>query len=212
MDILHEVYKSSLLFGAKSAQALIMPPAIDLLSNIAMMANFTMNPNSSHGIQVALLVSMSIHEMIEVCASSGVMIIYGMVWFFNRNDYYMIDTVSNYSMRNAAIMAAVDCGGELLIFAIFNKIVRGVWKVSLVDLGQAFIRGCIGVTETCCVAIGLIIYLFVSMNYHYGCDYFFTFEWLNAGENSTIVETEGGEVVSLNWCQMLQSDGKSCYN
>ena len=110
-------------------------------------------------------------------ASVGVTGIICSIWYFNRFDYYMIDVATDKAIRNAALMSILDFVLELIVFIIFDRMVFTVWKVSLFDLGQAYIRS-IGRAETYFLICGFCCYLFMFMNYHYGCDYFFTFEWM----------------------------------
>ena len=119
----------------------------------------------------------------------------------------MIDVASNEAIRNAALMSVLDFFLELAVFIIFDRMIYKVWKVSLFDLGQAYIR-LIGKAETFCLVCGFVVYSFMFMNYHYGCDYFMNFEWMTE-ENLAIAELNDG---SPTWCDIMQSEGFSCYS
>ena len=204
IDITYEVYSSTLLSGAKSGIALALPPLMDLGGNVGVMAYVWLFP-VSHGTQFAFLVSLALREMVEMIASAGVTSIVCSIWYFNKQDFYMIDVVSDEALRNAVLMALFDFVSELTAFVIFDRMIYKVWKVSLFDLGQAYIRS-IGETETYFLLSGFTMYMFMFMSYHNGCDYFFNFEWMNA-ENLAI-----GINGTLTFCDVMQSEGYSCYS
>ena len=161
----------------------------------------------SQGTQLAFLVALGIRELVEMLVSIGVMTAVTGIFYFNRFDYYIIDVVSDADFRNAWIMALIDFGGELVVFIILDRMVYRVWKLSLFDLAQAYIRS-IGNFEIFSLTCTSTIYIFLFMNYHYGCDYFWYFEWLTE-ENLAIAARNNG---TISWCEMLQNDGFSCYN
>ena len=206
VDLVYEVYASTLLTGAKSGISLVLPAIMDLGGNISLMVYIWIFP-VSQGTQFAFLVALALREMVEMVASAGVMGIICSIWYFNRYDYYMMDVATDIAIRNAALMSVGDFFMELTVFVIFDRMVNKLWKVSLLDLGQAYVRS-IGKAETYCLVCGFSCYLFMFMNYHYGCDYFFDFEWMTE-ENLAIAELNDG---SPTWCDIMQGGGFSCYS
>ena len=143
----------------------------------------------------------------ELVASAGVMGVICSIWYRNKTDYFMIDVATDEAIRNAGLMSVGDFFLELFVFIIFDRMVYNVWKVSLFDLGQAYIRS-IGKAETFCLICWSSMYLFMFMNYHYGCDYFMNFEWMSE-ENLAIAALNDG---TPTWCDIMQSEGVSCYS
>ena len=206
IDLVYEVYSGTLLTGAKSGLSLVLPAVMDLGGNIGLMCYIWIFP-VSQGTQFVFLVTLALREMVELVASAGVMGIICSIWYFNKTDYFMIDVVSDEGLLNAALMSVSDFFLELFVFIIFERMVYKVWKVSLSDLGQAYIRS-IGKAETFCFICGWVFYVMMFMNYHYGCDYFMNFEWMNE-ENLAIAALNDG---TPTWCDIMQSEGVSCYN
>ena len=145
-------------------------------------------------------------ELVEIVVSIGVMTVFSSIWYFNRFDFYLIDVVSEEAVRNAWTMALIDFFSEVIVFVILGRMVYSMWKVSLFDLAQAFIRS-IGRFEMFALTGISIMYIFQVMNYHYGCDYFFNFEWMTE-ENLAIAAQNDG---TPSWCEIMQSYGMSCY-
>ena len=131
----------------------------------------------SPGTQFVFLVSLAMREVVEMAASCGVMTTFTGIYYFNRNEFYIIDVVSWEAFGNAWIMAIVNCFGELIVFFILDRMVYKTWKVSLFDLAQAYIRS-IGKFEMFSLTAGCVMYVFMFLHYHNGCDYFFNFEWM----------------------------------
>jgi len=206
IDMMYETYACSLLAGAKSGYALALPPMMDLGGNIGAMAFLWLYPVSP-GTQFAFLVSLALREMVEMMVSIGVMTVFTGIYYFNRYDFYMIDVVLSEAFRNAWLMAISDFIGELIVFVILERMVYKTRKVSLFDLGQAYIRS-IGKFEMFSLTACSVMYILMFMNYHMGCDYFFNFEWMT--EENLAIAARNNRTVS--WCELLQNDGFSCYN
>ena len=81
----------------------------------------------------------------------------------------LFDVISSEAFRNAWLMAISDFIGELIVFVIFDRMVYKTWKVSLFDLGQSYILS-IGKFEMFALTACSVMYIFMFMNYHMGCD------------------------------------------
>ena len=79
----------------------------------------------------------------------------------------------------------------IIVFIAVDRLVFKTWKVGLFDSVQAFIRS-IGKLEIFAATAGSILVVFYCMNYHYGQDYFFKFEWLNEKSLDTISARNDG--------------------
>jgi hypothetical protein len=152
-------------------------------------------------------VVIALREFIEMLVSVGVMTVFTAIYYFNRWDYYMIDVASKTAFRNAWLTAGADFATELLVYLVFDRMVYRLWKVSLLDLAQAYIRS-IGKFEMYALTSCCVMYIFLFMNYHFGCDYFFNFEWMT--EENLEIASAGGTTKS--WCDLRQEMGVSCYS
>ena len=103
VDFAYEIHASSLLAGAKSGIALVLPALMDLGGNMFVMTKIWLNPISP-GNQFRVLVAIALREMAEMAVSVGVMSGYTGIYFFNRYDFYMLDVVSYEAFRNAWII------------------------------------------------------------------------------------------------------------
>ena len=207
VDLMYEIQTRALLTGAKSTYSLILPTVMELSGNICAVTFVWLYPSSPSYVYRSLTI-IALRELMEVVTSLGVMTVVSGIYYFNRFDYFMIDVITPEAFRNAWIMACSSSVIDVVLLIILDFVVRKVWKgLSLFDLGLSFLSA-IGLWRIFLVFFCCIGYIFGFMNYHFGCDYFFRFEWMTE-ENLAIADRNDG---TPSWCEIRQMEGKSCYN
>ena len=67
-------------------------------------------------------------------------LVFGSIWHFGREHYFMIDAVQPAELERASIMSIVDFTTELMVLLLFDILVYHVWRVHLYNLAQDFAR------------------------------------------------------------------------
>ena len=147
------------------------------------------------------LIALVLREIIELSTSIGVTLLFGIMWMFNRRGYYMLDSFTTSDFQQAFITSALNFVWEGFSLLVCEKIVARVFRVSLLDLAQAYV-GTVGRFEFFAMIWGSTLYIMIFFSYHQGTDFYFKFEWM-----------EPSKVGNSKWCVERQNENppQSCF-
>ncbi|GMH93897.1 hypothetical protein TL16_g12751 [Triparma laevis f. inornata] len=197
IDVFYETHAATLFSGADLGITLAFPPLLDLLGNLGTMAYIYYFQRHDKNAQTLSLIALATREIVEISTSLGVTVVFGSIWLFRKEHYFMIDTVEQHELERAFTMSLIDFLTEIVVLLLFDRVVYSVWRVHLYDLAQAFARA-IGFYELFGMICGCVIFILTFLMYHFGGDYFMNFEWMEMDDFD-------------GWCAAMQRNASSCY-
>ena len=131
--------------------------------------------------------------------SIGVIGVFTSAWYFNKPNFYMIDVTTWEELFQGLLTSFLNFLSELIGLLLFDRVVYKVFRVSLIELGVAFVST-VGHLEFFAICAGCTSYILFFMVYHAGSDYYFKFEWMKE-ENKN----------DPSWCDLMQQSRSSCF-
>lgn len=199
LELFYETYSSTLLSKADFYATLALPPLFDAVGNVFIVVYILVYLKGNQEQQVVQLIALALREFIEVSSSIGVMGIFAAAWQFNKPNYFMIDVTTSEELRRGLLTSFLSFLSEIIGLFIFDRVVHKVFRVSLVELGVAFVST-VGHIEFFCVCTGATMYILFVLVYHAGSDFYFRFEWMKKENDNDPL-----------WCDLKQQSQSSCF-